>query len=206
MIDDWYRSRRMTRAARSVTEGYRMYLVNRQNLLASLDRPGREGLEVYAHAKRWLLIAAEEVSFDGFRGQDYEVMSRLSIALAGRDSEAALWARVFIDLWYCSDFGGRHWDQLVARDSANARFAIEAAFWVLCVSGKDSGPALTAVLNRFRCWWVAEQVTDDGQRAWVQKSLLPGRALGRAWSTTGRKLGHPLVLTGAKHSIQNNPA
>src|SRR5262249_12061788 len=71
--------------------------------------------------------------------------------------EAALWGMVFIDMWYCSNFGGRHWAELVSRDPANVRFAIQAAYWVFAVSGADGGPALAAILNRCRCWEVAEQ-------------------------------------------------
>jgi hypothetical protein len=157
-----------------------MEVANRDDFLACLDRsPERNGLEVFAHAKRHLLDAVAEVSFDDFRGHDYEVIGRLSEALYGRGTEAALWGQVFIDLWYCSNFGGSHWVELVARDPANARYAVQAAYWVFAVSGADGGPALAAILNHSRCWAVAEQSVPrqpgDWQRAWWQRSVLPRR-------------------------------
>jgi hypothetical protein len=91
---------------------------------------------------------------------------------------------VFIDLWYCNNFGGPHWAELVARDTANSRYAVQAAYWVFAVSGADGGAALASILNRCRCWAVAERsVTrqpDDWQRAWWQQSVLPGREQGPA--------------------------
>jgi hypothetical protein len=157
-----------------------MKVANRLDFLACLDRyPERNDLEVFAHAKRHLLAAADEVGFDDFRGSDYEVIGRLGQVLSGRDSEAALWGMVCIDLWYCSNFGGRHWAELVARDSANARYAIQAAYWVFAVSAADGGPALAAILNRCRCWGVAEQYIPrqpgDWQRGWWERSVLPRR-------------------------------
>jgi hypothetical protein len=159
-----------------------MYVANRQDFIASLDQRSRDGLEVCAHAKRWLLATVDEVGFADFRGEDYRVMSRLGGALSSRGSEAALWGKVFIDLWFCSNFGGRHWAQLVARDPANVGFAIQAAHWVFAQSRSDSAPALAAILNCCNCWMVAVQaipVTNkEAHWRWFQQCVLPQRRLG----------------------------
>jgi hypothetical protein len=163
-----------------------MEIANRQDFLACLDchTNRRHGLEVFHHAKRQLLAAVDEVGFDDFRGHDYEVIDRLRIALSGRDSDAALWGMVFIDLWFCSNFGGPHWEELIARDNANVRFAIEVAFWVRTVSRKDGSLALAGILKRLRCWKVAEQAmarlpARDGRRGWFEHSVVPWRVPGR---------------------------
>ena len=158
-----------------------MEITNRHDFVTCLDRyPQRNGLNVYAHAKRHLLAAVDEVSFNDFHGPDYEVIGRLSQALHSRDTEAALWGMVFIDLWYCRNFGGQHWVELIARDLANVRFAIQAAYLVFAASGADGGSALAAILNRCRCWEVAEryvpQQVRERLRGWWQESVLPHRA------------------------------
>jgi hypothetical protein len=157
-----------------------MNVVNRQDFLACLDKhDGRNGLEVFAHAKCHLLLAVEEVGFVDFGGHDYEVVGRLAESLHERDSDAALWGMVFIDLWYCSNFGGRHWFNLVARDPANVRFAIEAAHWVFAVSGANGGPTLASLINKRRCWDVAQKYVsrqfDERLRGWWKACVLPGR-------------------------------
>jgi hypothetical protein len=135
-----------------------MEVANRDDFLACLDRYlERYGLEVFAHSKRHLLDAVAEVGFGDFRGHDYEVIGRLSEAMYGHGTEAALWGQVFIDLWYCNNFGGTHWAELVARDPANARYAVQAAYWVFAVSGADGGRVLAAVLNRCGSWVVAAE-------------------------------------------------
>lgn len=72
----------------------------------------------------------------------------------------------------------------VSRDPGNARYAVQAAYWVFVVSGADGGPTLASILNRCRCWAVAERSLPsqpgDGQRAWWQRSVLPGREERRA--------------------------
>jgi hypothetical protein len=164
---------------------YAMDVADRENFLACLDcDPDRNCVAVFAHAKRHLIAAIDETGFDDFHGPDFEVVGRLAEHLAGRTTEAALWGLAFIDLWYCSNFGGRHWGQLVAHDPGNARYAIEAAYWVFAVSGRDGGAALAGILNRCRCWGVAGQYVrgqaGKWQRAWWQRSVLPGRDLSRA--------------------------
>jgi hypothetical protein len=162
-----------------------MDIANRQDFLACLDRfSDRNRLEVFQHAKRWLLAAVDEVGFDDFRGHDYEVIGRLARALSGRDSDAALWGKVFIDLWFCSNFGGRHWEELIARNSANVLFAIEVVCWVRSVSRKDGSLALAGILKRLGCWKVAEQAiarlpARDGRRGCFEQSVLPWRVPGR---------------------------
>jgi hypothetical protein len=160
-----------------------MNVGNRQDFLACLDQhDDRNGLEVFAHAKRHLLVAVDEVGFDDFGGHDYEVVGRLAETLHERDNDAALWGRVFIDLWYCSNFGGRHWSELVARDPANITYAIQAAHWVFAVSGANGGPALAAVLNQRRCWDVAEQYMSQHAERWLREwwaaSVVPLRERG----------------------------
>jgi len=150
-----------------------MNVANRQDL----DQyDSRNGLEVFAHAKRHLLAAVDEVGFDDFGGHDYEVVGRLAETLHDRDSDAALWGMVFIDLWFCSNFGGRHWSDLVARDPANIKYAVQAAHWVFAVSGANGGRALAAILNQYRCWRLAEQYishqSDNGLRGWWDASVL----------------------------------
>lgn len=157
-----------------------MEVNNRDDFLACLDcYPERNELQVFVHAKRCLLDAVAEVGFDDFCGHDYEVIGLLSEALHGCGTEAALWGQVFIDLWYCSNFGGPHWAELVARDPANARYAVQAAYWVFAVSGADGGRALAALLNRYKGWAAAEQgisrQAGDWQRQWWQRSVLPHR-------------------------------
>jgi len=160
-----------------------MDVANRNDFFACLDQyPDRNELEVFAHAKRYLLAAVDQVGFGDFVGHDYEVMGRLSEALNAQNNEASLWGLAFIDLWYCSNFGGRHWVELVARDSANARYAIQAAHWVFAVSGANGAPALAAILNRCRCWEVAQQYVPPrsatGLCGWWEKCVLPLRERG----------------------------
>jgi hypothetical protein len=155
-----------------------MYVANRDDFLACLDRhPDRNGLEVFALAKRQFLDVVDEVGFNGFGGHDWEVMNRVSRVFGDRDDTPALWGMVFIDLWFYSNFGGRHWDELVRRDPANVRYAIQAAHWVFAVYSADGGRALAAIIDRCRCWDVAErcisQVRDDGLRGWWLRRVLP---------------------------------
>jgi hypothetical protein len=157
-----------------------MDVANREDFLAYLDRDSsRNGLEVFEFSKRHLLAAVDDVGFDDFQGPDYEVMWRLERAIGQRDSEAALWGRVYIDLWHCRNFGDRHWYELVARDPAGIRYAIQAAYWVFVMSGADGGPALAALIDRCGCWDVARQYilrqAGDGLRSWWQGNVLPHR-------------------------------
>jgi hypothetical protein len=166
-----------------------MDIANRQDFLACLDQyPERNHLEVFAHSKGHLVAAMDEVGFDDFQGRDYGVIGRLAQTLEGSDSEAALWGRVFIGLWYCSNFGGQHWVKLLKRNPENVRYAIQAAYWVFAISRANGGAALAAILNRSRCWNVAEQhirqVGDKWQREWWQRSVLSQRGL--AARTCGR--------------------
>src|SRR5438874_1485268 len=97
-----------------------MDVTNRQDFLVCLDRhPSLNELDVFTFSKKQLIIAINETGFEDFCGYDYEVMGRLGQVLRQRDSEAALWGLVFIDLWHCSNFGGQHWNELVARDCDN---------------------------------------------------------------------------------------
>lgn len=155
-----------------------MDVANREDFLACLDKHlSRNGLQVFAFSKRHLLTAVEEVGFEDFRGRDYEVISRLRELLRVHGSESALWGLVFIDLWYCSNFGGRHWEELVARDPANIRYAIEAAHWIFAVSKANGGRRLAVLINRYHCGSLSEQYIrqhpGDGLRAWWQCSVLP---------------------------------
>jgi hypothetical protein len=157
-----------------------MELANHQDFLACLDRYSeRNALEVFAHSKARLLAVVEEIGFDDFLGHDYEVIGRLADTLHRKESEDALWGLAFIDLWYCSNFGGQHWEKLVAPNPTNSRYAIQAAFWVYLTSGADGGPALAAMLNRYGCWEIAERYiaeqAGDWQREWWQNSVLPRR-------------------------------
>ena len=106
-------------------------------------------------------------------------VGKVAEALRGRDTDAALWGLVFIDLWYCSNFGGPLWAQLMARDPNAVGLAIQAACWVHAVSGADGGPALAALLNRHRCWEIAEQCVRCSTMRWVRdwwrRSVLPQR-------------------------------
>src|SRR5690349_24979363 len=98
-----------------------MRITDRQDFLAclDLDDPSRNALEVFAFSKRHLIAAVDEVGFDDFHGADCMVLGRVGEALRQCDSEAALWGLVFIDLWFCRNFGGWQWGELVARDPAN---------------------------------------------------------------------------------------
>lgn len=157
-----------------------MRITSQQDFLASLFcEHTRNELAVFVHSRHYLLRAVDEIGFDDFRGADCTVLGRMSEALGRRSSEAALWGRVFIDLWFCSNFGGRHWDALVARDAGNVRYAIEAAFWVFAVSGADGGAALAAILNRHHCWDAATDYvpewTVDAFVEWWRTCVLPHR-------------------------------
>src|SRR5215218_486826 len=122
-----------------------MNVANRDDFLACLHRdPTLVGLEVFALARRHFLAVVDEAGFDNFGGHDWEVMNRVSWVFGDRDDTPALWGMVFLDLWFCSNFGGRHWEELVARDPANVRYAIQAAYWVFAVSSADGGRALAA--------------------------------------------------------------
>jgi hypothetical protein len=158
-----------------------MKIANRQDFLACLDAKDKAldvfGLRAaFAFCKRHLLTAVDEVGFHDFLGEDYEVMGRLRSILSTRSSESALWGLVFIDIWYCSNFGGRHWAELVRRDPTSIRFAICVAYWVLMVSGSDGAFSLAAIINQRDCWDIAEQCIPQGEenlRAWWYDSVLP---------------------------------
>lgn len=157
-----------------------MYVRNREDFLACLDRDQEVSqLEVFAHARQHLIAAVDDLGFNTFDGQDYEVMGRLWTALSSRDTDAALWGRVCIALWNCNNFGGPYWAELVARDTTNIRYAIEAAYWVFRVSRADGGRALAAILNHCACWDVAERFVPrakaDLQQVWWQRSVMPHR-------------------------------
>jgi hypothetical protein len=157
-----------------------MEVANRDDFLVCLNQyASRNSLEVFAFSKCQLLAAVEEVRFDDFNGHDYEVMGRLEKALRPQQSEAALWGLVFIDLWYCENFGGDHWIALLNRDRANIRYAIEAAYWVFAVSGSDGGRVLAGMINRCCCWEIATRYisrqTGDGTSLWWQTRVLPHR-------------------------------
>lgn len=162
-----------------------MKVANRQDFLACLDCcPKRNALEVFVHAKLHLLAALAEVGFDDFRGHDYEVMGLVAKVLYNQESDAALWGLVFVDLWYCSNFGGQHWDKLINRDLANVRFAIQAAQWVFAVSGADGGRTLAALISRCGCWHAAQRhiprEMGNQLRWWWTHNVLPYRDRARA--------------------------
>ncbi|MCI0379798.1 MAG: hypothetical protein L0215_19635 [Gemmataceae bacterium] len=152
---------------------------NKQEFLACLDARSAHGLEVFAEAKRRLPAAIEEIGFVDFGGHDYEAMNRFQTQLVGRSSEAALWGLVAVDLWFCKNFGGAHWPGLIERDSANVRFAIQTAYWVFIMSGKNCGAGLAALITRRRCWKKAEEYIraerDKEIRGWWNRSVLPFR-------------------------------
>jgi hypothetical protein len=155
-------------------------VADRDDCLACLDHhPTLAGLEVLALARRHFLAVLDEVGFDNFGGHDWEIMNRVSWVFGDRDDTPALWGMVFLDLWFCSNFGGRHWEELVARDPANVRYAIEAAQWVFTVSSADGGRALAAILDRCYCWAVAEpfipKERGSSLRHWWLQSVLPWR-------------------------------
>lgn len=159
-----------------------MDVSNRQSFLACLDKyTSRNELDAFAHAKRHLIESADQIGFEDFVGPDYVVMGRLYDALRVQNSQASLWGLAFIDLWYCSNFGGCHWAELVTRDSANARYAIQAAHWVFTVSGANGAPALAAILNQCRCWEVAQNYvlrgSANGLQVWWERCVLPLREL-----------------------------
>ena len=158
-----------------------MKIANRQDFLVCLDRTDKASnafvREMCAFCKPHLLTAVDEVGFRDFLGEDYEVMGRLAPILSAHSSESALWGLVLIDVWYCSNFGGRHWGELVSRDPTNIRFAIRAAYWVLLVSGADGASSLATIIDQHDCWDVAEQCIsqgcEDALRAWWYDSVLP---------------------------------
>ncbi len=142
----------------------------------------RRELEVFAYVKDRLLTAIDEVGFDDFQGEDREVIGRLFTALSPAHSEEALWVQVFLNLWHCNNFGGPHWVELIRRDTANVRYAILAAYWVFAVSSANGGRSLAAMINRCRCWRIAEQhiprKTSDRLRQWWLHCVLPHRSIG----------------------------
>ena len=150
---------------------------NKQQFLACLDSRFGARLEVFAEAKRHLPAAVAEIGFDDFRGHDYEVMNRFQTRLVGTQSEAGMWGLVAVDLWFCNNFGGVHWAGLLTRDAANVRFAIQTAYWVFIVSGKNCGAALANLITRTRCWKAAESAmcgeANKGLREWWRGAVLP---------------------------------
>ena len=94
-------------------------------------------------AKRHLPAAVEEVSFDDFSGDDFEAMNRFHERLFGRKAIRTVGAGRFglVVLQQLAE----HWWGLIQRDSANVRFAIQAAYWVFIVSGENCGPGLAAL-------------------------------------------------------------
>jgi hypothetical protein len=162
-----------------------MRINNRQDFLACLcGGLDRNELEVFLFARHHLLRAMDETGFDDFHGADCSILGRLAEGLQQCDSDAALWGLVFIDLWFCSNFGGRHWDELVARDPANVQYAIEAASWVVAVSGADGSHALAAIFNRHHRWGAADEFilrpSDKWFRSWWRRCVLPRREPGSA--------------------------
>jgi hypothetical protein len=166
-----------------------MKIASRQDFLACLDRTDRASdafgvafvREVCAFCKPHLLTAVDEVGFHDFFGEDYEVLNRLSCTLSTHSGESALWGLVFLDIWYCNNFGGKQWSELVKRDATNIRFAIRVAYWVLMVSGADSASSLARIINQHDCWDVAyqwiRQGCEDDLRAWWYDSVLPLRVM-----------------------------
>jgi hypothetical protein len=145
-------------------------------------RPEGE-LEVFTFCLQHLHAAIEEAGFDDFSGHDYEVVNRMSWVVWERDSEAALWGRVFIDLWHCENFRPwPHWVELIRRDPTNVRYAIQAAHWVFAVSSANGGRALAAIINQCRCWRIADQYIPrqygDRLRQWWLHSVLTYRSIG----------------------------
>jgi hypothetical protein len=168
-----------------------MDVTNEADFLACLDQyPSRNDLEVFAFSKRHLLTVTKEVGFHDFLGHDYEVIDRLREVLCASASESSLWGLVFIDLWYCDNFGGHHWEELVTRDPGNICYAIQAAHWVFAVSGADGGRQLAALINRGDCGRLAEEYirrqSIDGLREWWQRCVLPYTLRGPKRSKWGK--------------------
>lgn len=156
-----------------------MDLCGRYDFLKCLNKQGlsQNGLDVIAFSKQQLLSVIDEIGYSDFRGQDYEVIGRLEKALLHCESQSAFWGLVFIDLWFCNNFGRKYWSELVGRDTGNIRFAIQTAYWVFVQSGSDGGPALVEIMNHFHCWDDAEHyilsLPANEMRMWWQGHVAP---------------------------------
>ena len=94
------------------------------------------GFEVFALTESKLLECIADLRFDSFSGADFTVMHELREELEKAGTEKAHWAITYIDLWYCDNFHGRYWSELIKQDRQNVRFAIQAALVRVIVLGE----------------------------------------------------------------------
>jgi hypothetical protein len=135
------------------------------------------GFEVFEVTEGKLLSCISGLDFQSFSGPDYLVMHRLREELEKQRGGDALWALAYIDLWYCSNFHGAYWRELVRQDCRNIRWAIQAALYVWWSSGSDSSAALAGLIQGCSCTAPAREYLGGlAERAewdwWVKKVLL----------------------------------
>ena len=85
-----------------------------------------------------------------FAGKDYEVMNRLRGVLA-QQTESALLAQAFIDIWFCSNFASTIWRQLIQMNPSHIRLAIEHAYYVFAYSSANGGAELASLISQANC-------------------------------------------------------
>lgn len=98
-------------------------------------------------------------------------VQRFSCEPSDRPDRRALLARVFLDLWVCSNLSPEVWDALIALDPTTAPLAVECAYYVLFYSGADCGSVLRAILSKHNCQGALEQspltTTSPHAREWL---------------------------------------
>jgi hypothetical protein len=119
--------------------------------------------EVFTMAERQLLEWIEDVGYRAslFRDEDYLLMSDLQDRLKQGDSECRLWALAYVDLWFCSNFHGVHWQKLIRLNPRNVRHAIQAALYVWWASGSDGVLELAHLLDESNCWNEASEYLEE---------------------------------------------
>jgi hypothetical protein len=85
------------------------------------------------------------------------MMNGLSQAFAEQPGENPLWGRIFVSLYFCSNFNRQLWERLTAFDRNNAVFAAEHCFDVLALSGANGSPALVDLLNKLELWEIVDR-------------------------------------------------
>jgi len=123
-------------------------------------------LDVFEVAHRRLLVCAPTLDL-GAPGLDQEnltqehiLMNRIRAQLERAETEDEQWALAFVDIWYCSNFSADVWRQIVRRDHRDVRYAIQAALFVMRVSGSAGFEELAAL--------IAETDSTEEARSYLQ--------------------------------------
>jgi hypothetical protein len=142
---------------------------------AEADCRSHPSFELFKRAYQGFDKSLRAIPQDAFPGPPYLVMSELGKLFTPIPGENSRWGRIFIEIWFCSNFSRALWDELVGTARANAVCAVEHCFDVLARSGADGSAQLAELLDRTKAWAAVEPKLEeiaqlnDWSREWTAR-------------------------------------